>query len=374
MRERRLVLVTFLLVSVLLAACAPRWDAEIIGPDGAAERLTGELWKDVAGGDDGVALERLLWSAGHALVESVTVTMADGTARTYAWSAEMAEAQWHGDGELAIGEDRQTPARVEVTAPASPDGVQATIRDIAPTAASALGLRSLEGADGTALTSAPATHVLLLFLDGLGYVRYQEALAAGDIPVLAALGEPMVALTVYPPGTRVATAALLTGALPERTGVTDASVRDTDVETLFDVAAEAGLSVVSVEGQSLAFNLRSTEVVLSGDRDGDGSTDDNVLANTLDVVESGMPDLLLVHFHGIDDAGHTYGPGAAEEIETLRYVDQAVGRLLATLPEDTMVIAFADHGMHRVQQEGRLGDHGHLIERDMLIPIWIVEP
>ena len=64
----------------------------------------------------------------------------------------------------------------------------------------------------------------------------------------------------------------------------------------------------------------------------------------------------------------------SEEIETLRYVDQAVGRLLATLPEDTMVIAFADHGMHRVQQEGRLGDHGHLIERDMLIPIWIVEP
>lgn len=371
MKRKRWVL---LLATLLLAACGPRWEAEIIGPDGAAQRVTAARWKDAASDDDGVALERLLWSAGYALVESVSVTTVDGTARTYGWDPETAQAQWHRNGELVIAGDRLTPVRVEATAPASADGVQATIRDIAPTAASALGLRSPEAADGTALTDATADHVLLLFLDGLGYVRYREALEADEIPHLAALGEPLVGLTVYPPGTRVATAALLTGALPERTGVTDATVRDTEVETLFDVATEAGLSVVSVEGQSLAFNLRNAEVVLSGDRDGDGSTDDNVLANALDVIGSGMPDLLLVHFHGIDDAGHTYGPGAAEEIETIRYVDQAVGRLLAALPEATMVIVFTDHGMHAVQQEGRLGDHGHLIERDMLIPIWIVEP
>jgi len=128
---------------------------------------------------------------------------------------------------------------------------------------------------------------------------------------------------------------------------------------------------VAVEGSSLPFNLRNAEVVLSGDRDGNGSTDDNVLANALAILDDGMPPLMYVHFHGIDDAGHTYGPGAPEETAKIREVDEAVGYLLDALPPDTLVITFADHGMHAVQQEGRLGDHGHLIERDMLIPIWI---
>jgi len=60
--------------------------------------------------------------------------------------------------------------------------------------------------EGHVLTIKRVEHVLLLFLDGFGYVRYQEALASGDIPRLAALGEPMLGLTVYPPITRVATA------------------------------------------------------------------------------------------------------------------------------------------------------------------------
>ena len=363
-----------LLALMLLVACGPQWEAEVVGPDGVTITMTADALTDLGAEGEAVALDRVLWSAGYSLVESVRVTLGDGAVHTYDWDADTAEAHWEMGGRLAIGGDSLTPVRVEAAALPSLASVQAGIGDLAPTAALALGLRRPSSSQGQALTQVSASHVLLLFLDGFGYVRYQEALAAGDIPHLASLGEPLLALTVYPPGTRVATAALLTGASPEETGVTDANVRDTDVETLFDVATEADLSVVSVEGQSLAFNLRSTEVVLSGDRDGDGSTDDNVLANALGVVEGGMPHLLLVHFHGIDDAGHTYGPGTPDEIETIRYVDQAVGRLLAALPEATMVIVFADHGMHAVQQEGRLGDHGHLIERDMLIPIWIVEP
>jgi predicted AlkP superfamily pyrophosphatase or phosphodiesterase len=124
----------------------------------------------------------------------------------------------------------------------------------------------------------------------------------------------------------------------------------------------------------LAFNLRAVDFTLSGDRDGNGSTDDNVLANALEVLNDDIPELFYVHFHGIDDAGHTYGPGAAEEEAAIRYVDAAVGQILAAMPPDTLVVIFADHGMHLVDEEGRLGNHGHLIERDMLIPIFIIEP
>ncbi|MDX9955638.1 MAG: alkaline phosphatase family protein, partial [Anaerolineae bacterium] len=106
------------------------------------------------------------------------------------------------------------------------------------------------------------------------------------------------------------------------------------------------------------------------DRDGNGGSDDNVLSNVLAVLETGMPDLLWVHFHGIDDAGHTYGPEAPEERAKITEVDTAVGEVLATLPPHTAVLIFADHGMHAVAEEGRLGNHGQLIARDMLIPIW----
>jgi predicted AlkP superfamily pyrophosphatase or phosphodiesterase len=181
-----------------------------------------------------------------------------------------------------------------------------------------------------------------------------------------------VALTVYPPSTSVASAALLTGAPPEANGVDRRGIRKTEAETLFDAASAAGLDVAAVEGDALAFNLRNAEMQLSGDRDGNGSTDDNVLANALVVLEGGMPDLFFVHFHGIDDAGHTYGPGALEEAAAIQEVDAAVGELLAALPAGTLVVIFADHGMHAVQEEGRLGNHGHLIERDMFIPIWLV--
>jgi predicted AlkP superfamily pyrophosphatase or phosphodiesterase len=50
-----------------------------------------------------------------------------------------------------------------------------------------------------------------------------------------------------------------------------------------------------------------------------------------------------------------------------------VGQLLDALPAGTLVVIFADHGMHQVEEEGRLGNHGNLIERDMFIPIIVTE-
>ena len=229
-----------------------------------------------------------------------------------------------------------------------------------------------QASDEMVLEAATAGQVLLLFLEGFGYVRYRESVENGLIPNLAALGEPHVAMTVYPPCTSVASAALLTGAPPDVNGVDRRGIRKTEEETLFDVVAAAGLDVVAVEGNALAFNLRSSQMQLSGDRDGNGSTDDNVLANALTVLDDGMPDLLYVHFHGIDDAGHTYGPGAPEEVATIREVDAAVGHLFDSLPSGTLALVFADHGMHAVQEEGRFGNHEYLTERDMFVPIWVV--
>ena len=371
-----------LVLLLCLAGCGQAWEATVVAPDGSAFPVDSKVLASLAGfaeeGQD-LPLEWVLWTAGHRVIERLIVSEPEGARHEFDWAAVASDAWWGKDGKLSIGGESFPVSHLEIKPPLLLEQVEADITDIAPTVAVALGLPFPAQATGQALKAPPASHVLLLFLDGFGYVRYVEARDAGLIPNLAALDEPLVGLTVYPPCTNVASAALLTGAPPEVNGVDQRGIRKTEVETLFDVASAAGRQVVAVEGDALAFNLRNSAMQLSGDRDGNGSTDDNVLANALAVLDEGMPDLFYVHFHGIDDAGHTYGPNAPEEEAVIRQVDAAVGQLLAALPADTLIVIFADHGMHRVEpalsvaegEEGRLGNHGNLIERDMFIPIFV---
>ena len=373
-RVRKLRVLTLFLLSCL-AGCGHRWQATVLAPDGSpvvvgADALEGLA--DFADEERGIPLERVLWTAGHSAVERLIVTEPEGARHELEWTAAAGDAWWRENGKVEAGGEVFPVARVEALPPARLGRVEASITDIAPTVAAVLGLPAPAQATGRTLDAPVAGRVLLLFLDGFGYLRYSEALGGGLIPNLAALPAPLLGLTEYPPSTRVGTAALLTGASSRVNGVDGRSTRSTEAETLFDVADAAGLEVVSVEGEALAFNLRGTEILLSGDRDGNGGTDDNVLANALAVLEDGMPDLLFVHFHGIDDAGHTYGIYTPEEEAKIQEVDAMVGRLLEATPEDTLIVIFADHGMHQVEEGERLGNHGNLIERDMFIPIWLV--
>jgi hypothetical protein len=373
-----LLLIAALLIA--LTGCGLTWQAAIETPEGGSFLVDRQVLDDLESfaGEQGVPLERVLYQAGHRAVARIGVSDGEGTLHEFDWPVVAGDAWWQRDGRLSIAGEAFAVSDLAVDAPPLLDQVQARITDIAPTAARALGLPAPAQAGGQALEAPSAGQVLLLFLDGFGYVRYSEALDDGLIPNLAALGEPRAGLTAYPPCTSVASAALLTGAPPEASGVDRRGIRKTEVETLFDVAAAAGQRVVAVEGDALAFNLRSAEFQLSGDRDGNGSTDDNVLANALAVLDEGMPDLFYVHFHGIDDAGHSYGPGAPEEETAIRGVDAAVGRIIEEVPYGTLIIIFADHGMHAVEEEGQgrprgsHGNHEYLIERDIFIPIWVV--
>jgi hypothetical protein len=371
----RVIIPILLAVLLFLVGCGQPWQVAIVEPAGGAFSVDREIIKNLASFTEegqNLTLERVLWTAGHRVVQRLLASEPDGTRHEFDWASAAGDAWWGEDGCLSIGGEVLTATHLEVVPPPMLEQVEASITDIAPTASAALGLPSPAHATGKTLDVPRASHVLLLFLDGFGYLRYAEARDSGLIPNLVALGEPLVGLTVYPPSTSVATAALLTGAPPERNGVDRRGIRKTEAATIFDEASEAGLDVVAIEGEALAFNLRNAEMQLSGDRDGNGSTDDNVLANALRVLDAGPPDLLFVHFHGIDDAGHSYGPGAEEEEAVIRAQDAAVGQLLVAMPPDTLIVVFADHGMHHVHEGERLGNHGHLIERDMLIPIWVL--
>jgi hypothetical protein len=374
-RRTTCFVVTLLL---FLVGCRPAWQAAIVQPDGDAFMANREILETLDGfredlnGREVVPLERVLLTAGHWSVERLVLVDVNGARREFGWADVAEDAWWMDNGRLSIGGEELLVSRVEVVPSSLLDRVEARITDVAPTAAAALGLAAPGQATGRVLESSSARHVLLLFLDGFGYARYTEALADGLIPYLASLGEPLVGLTVYPPCTSVASASALTGALPKVHGADRRGIRKVETETILDVATATGLQVVAIEGEALAFNLRNAETQLSGDRDGNGGTDDNVLANALAALEKGMPDLFFVHFHGIDDAGHEYGPGAPQERSKIREVDAAVEQLVEAVPSDTLIIIFADHGMHAVDELGRLGNHGHLIERDMFVPVFVV--
>ena len=372
-----LVAVALVLV-VALVVLEPSWQVEVIGPDGVAFPVDAKVLESLDDPDEedmGVSVDQLLWAAGYQAVRQVNVTGPDGTRREFNWPAVADDAWWLENGKLSIAGETLAVSRLEAESSPLAGLVQARITDIAPTAAAALGLPALTQATGRPLEALSDRHVLILLLDGLGYQHYVRARQEGLIPNLAALGEPLLGLTTYPPVTSVSMASLLTGAPPQVHGAWRRGIRQTEVETLFDAASAAGLYAVAVEGESLPFNLRNAEIRLSGDRDENGSTDDNVLANALTTLDAGMPDLLVVHFHGIDNAEHTYGPGAPEELAAAHEVDSAVGQIVRALPENTLVLVLADHGQHLVaaDEEGRVGNHGSLIGSDMFIPIWVIE-
>jgi hypothetical protein len=367
-----------LALALPLASCANPWETTLCEPDGGTFRVDAGVLEGLSefaeevDGRRAVPLEQVLVSAGHSVVECLVVFDSEGMGHEFEWAPLADQAWWLNSGHLFIDGAESAASHLEVEAPELLDRVQASIMDIAPTVAAALDLPAPSLATGHPLTEERAERVALILMDGFGYVRYTEALEAGLIPHLSALDEPLVGLTTYPPITSVSTASLLMGAPPEVHGVDQRGIRKTDTETLFDVAVSAGLRILAVEGESLAFELRGAEPQLSADFDGNGSTDDNVLINALEVLRADEWDIVFVHFHGVDDAGHTYGPGAPEERAAIQQEDGAVGRIMEVLPEGTLVIIFADHGMHLVDEEGRLGNHGHLVERDMFIPIFLV--
>ena len=374
---KRFSLIFLLILSLgsalISAGCQPSWEFSLTGLGDLDILVNYQVWKEYAdfGEEDAIPLEPILYGMGARVIDEIAITDLDGEEYVYAWEDVSEEAWILKNGVVIVTGQEITPSEMEITGYPWEEEVEIRIFDIASTAAGALGISPPELSTGRAWEVEPANAVLLLFLDGFGYQRYQESLADDLIPELAELGPPLVGLTTYPPITTVSTASLLTGTEPQVHGVETRGIRKTDQETLLDAAAGAGLQAAAVEGEALAFNLRSADLTLSGDRDGNGGTDDNVLSNALSVLEAGMPDLFYVHFHGIDDQGHEVGPGAPAEEEKIREVDAAVGQILDQLPAGTLVIIFADHGMHLVDEDGRKGNHGHLIRRDMLIPVWI---
>jgi hypothetical protein len=372
------LLLSFLAFS--LSACSPDWQIEFT-KDG---RSVGQFSFDdfsfylaISGEEDAegelletILLGQMLYINGFTLIDEITLIDEEGNESTFIWEEIALETRLSNKGKVTIEGQEYTPVTIDVSESALASEIEYSITDIAPTMAHILGLPELVEASGEILMERSAEHGVLILIDGTQYQKLQALIADGKLPFLASLDKIHQGLTVYPPVTAAASAALLTGAIPQVNGAYGHGFRSTELTTLFDLVVREGKSVIAIEGASLPFNLRNAEVTISGDRDGNGFSDDNVFTNSLEAIDAGMPDLLYIHFHEIDDMGHEYGPESDEYEQAAIRVDGYLSQIYEALPTGTFIIIFADHGMHA---EGEGGNHGNLIASDLIIPIIFLE-
>lgn len=206
--------------------------------------------------------------------------------------------------------------------------------------------------------------VMVVLLDGFGYNEYKLVKEKDYIPFLSQYYKH-TALSVYTPVTNAGYAAMITGQTPNINGVHDRSVREMNVDSIFAYALEKGKKAILLESDIKILNTE-IEPILHLDLNKDSDTDDEMFHSCLDAA-SGDYDLVFVHFHGIDDRGHSYGAQSDKTLSYIKKVDGYIQILSETWGES--IILTADHGMHDTNDGG---NHGECRFEDMIVPYFII--
>ncbi len=375
MKKFVLTTLTLILLAISLSACQTNWQIELINGGKTVGQFSYEDFsfylERIDEGTGTIPLGQMFYIKGFTLIDEITLIDKDVNNSTFVWNEIALSTSLTESGKVMVANEEFSPVKIDITESPLVSEIQYAITDIGPTMAAALGLPELPQASGKVMKEVNVEYGVLILMDGVQFQKMTSLIKSGDLPFLASIQEHIQqGLTVYPPATVAASAALLTGASPHVNGVYGHGFRSTELTTLFDLAVQEGKTVTAIEGASLPFNLRNAEITISGDRDGDGYSDDNVMTNSLDIIQTEMPDLLYIHFHEIDDMGHSYGPESKEYQEAAVRVDEYLSQIYEALPSGTLLIIFADHGMH-AEENG--GNHGNLITSDLIIPIILLE-
>lgn len=208
--------------------------------------------------------------------------------------------------------------------------------------------------------------VMTVLLDGFSYNQFKIADKEGGIPFLSKYFK-YPSLSVYIPVTNSGFAAIITGQTPNVNGVHDRSVREMNVDSIFKYALDNNKNSLLLEGDIKILNSE-IEPDLHIDMNKNDEIDDEIYESALKAANEDY-DLVFIHFHGIDDRGHSFGPYSQETMEYIKTIDQYI----KNLSEDWegAIIIVPDHGMDE-RAEG--GEHGICVQSDMVVPYFIKEP
>jgi predicted AlkP superfamily pyrophosphatase or phosphodiesterase len=216
-----------------------------------------------------------------------------------------------------------------------------------------------------------ADHVFIISLDGgKPAVMQQSAMPTLTMELGGGAGT-WQAQTVFPSITLVSHTSMLTGVGPEKHHI---SWNDwipakglIAVPTVFALAEKQGLSTALFAAKE-KFNHLNTPGAIDGFAVlGDSAPRLARVVGTY-IVEK-KPNLFFIHFADSDSAGHKYGWGSAEQIQSFAEEDTGIKSIVdaiaaAGIAADSVVIVSADHG-------GHAKTHGSKSPEDMTIP-WIV--
>lgn len=351
----------------------------VLSIDGQETIITSEIYREIeekVNVDDekdyDLYLEYLFYQYGVKAIDEISLVQGEDVIHI-PWGEIAETAFWRNVNKVEIDDEEYLIDQINVKTAAPETPVNHSITDISALTAEALGISFNDKDSGFEIPTGSVEHVVWFFLDGFGYLALQTAKTEGLIAYLGSLETVYPAYAIYPPKTSTSTAALLSGLDSTQNGVWATGIRNLGVPSIIDAVIDSGLQFTIIEGESTPFNYPKAEVILSGDRNNDDSTDDNVFINAEERIAEGVPDVLMIHFHGIDDVGHTYGPYSAEWNSKIAEVDSYVKQLVEQLPENTLIIFFPDHGMHQVTNDSSLGNHGNLILDDMETYIILVQ-
>jgi len=213
--------------------------------------------------------------------------------------------------------------------------------------------------------------VLLVITDGLGYDQLLKAIENDYAPFLGSIknsGKSIFkqALSVYQPVTNSGLAAILTGRPPSENGVNSRKQRELLVPSIFSKISELGKKSAFIEAD---IQILKTEVepLLNIDENADGTIDDEIYDSALNNMGAGN-DFIVVHFHSIDDAGHSWGPYSEKTSERIKVIDGYIEKMLENWGGVTIITS--DHGMHSENSEG---SHGQFRQEDLVVPYIIIE-
>lgn len=215
-----------------------------------------------------------------------------------------------------------------------------------------------------------AEHVFVISLDGGKPAVMHESEMPFTMERAAQGAVTWQAQTVFPSITLVSHASMLTGLSPEKHGIKwnnwEPNRGLVTVPTIFALAKGAKKSTALFAAKEKFNHLNRP-----GDVDGFAVIEEKapiMAAVAATYIKEKKPNLFFIHFADSDSAGHRYGWGSPEQIQSfadedagLKTINDAI--IAAGIADTSVIIVSADHGGHDKT-------HGSRSPEDMTIP-WI---
>ncbi|MDP9807125.1 putative AlkP superfamily pyrophosphatase or phosphodiesterase [Trueperella bonasi] len=210
-----------------------------------------------------------------------------------------------------------------------------------------------------------AKRACVVLADGLGY--HQLSQRFGHAPNIRTFGNQNFITTVVPSTTAAGITSLGTGLMPGQTAVAGYSLKVPGTRDVFSLISwnSPRVNPETWQTQSTLFETVGGELVKvqpakyvssgltqTGLRGGRTVVAENLTERVDATVRElrAEADLVYLYWDRIDATGHRYGWTSEQWIVELEHFDEEFGRLVRSLPSDTLVVLTADHGMIDVSE------------------------